>query len=1316
MPKCKRFHKMLKKTESRFTKAVAAVLTLGLALQPASMAAGLPAPAGVSGCAGQFLRLKETIRGTNGKRIVHIQDAHANLSGQENLANGLSELMKEYGVRPVLVEGGEGDVSLDRFKQNAPRSAVERAAKSLLIEGKLAGEEYLSLVSDEKIPLVGIEDLTLYREGLVRYRAMAERREETLVYLAEIRGAVERLKERFYPKELLGFERAKRRSAGEGFENLLRLTHKGLPSHQDGEKLLKEFETLEHHVYVVSLKGESKRLRDIDVYLELFEKACQLRLTAKEFRSWKVVAGDFSTAPMLAFLNRRLADYGFADGYVPYQDILEAAKGPITAFYISANDRDEAFLANTEQVLARTNQDTAFLIAGGYHTEHLKELFTAKGYSFIIFTPVVHNETNFAKYEKLLLSPEAVQTGTIRMMAAALRPETPNEFYRKTGVRFANESDELKLQFHKLCSRMKGPYRYADTKYAALFGEKWEFVKQIVRSEDVNVAPSFVEIHPDERCHNDCAYCRIKGGIGLRNVPEKEESMRAEHLLGLIDDIHALDPKAFIRFSGTIGEPLLHPDIARAFERVKEYGMPWGITTNGLSIRKEGVPELLLSADYVHVSLDAGDDETYVRLKRGKPGYFKTVLENIRFLTQERDRAGAKTRIVVSFLIQEENYRQIASISELLKAIGVDSFEIKMQHYDARRGMTDDAVREAYQLIETIEREHQTDRYRIVHVQDETEALEKAKGQPAIAFHRCYANQLGLSPTITPRHEIKPCCQHYTRTLPTQGHLEHKSFFDIWHSQERKAALALDPSKICQTCSPSDLTINQVVHFLEEANRKDPAFLDWVEENFVTPTGVRSAATIQYTSDFPLTPILQARRDWIDAYLTVFVATHGREEFKGLGTAFLYLLNAPVPEVGTGEFEPDRQFAQGMYDSFYREALERNFEDPDSNYRTLRLLLWTLVEQYKDQFREAQPSDAQALAAYLSTAKPIKPHPKKNQSGGRLAKSVDVPFGGSADLSSSDLEMIRFMGVERALKEDESYSFLFEKGWGFVRVSPKDSNEIYFRGAENEAEKKIKLTEAQAQDARQKASERRKATVSTVLREREGAGLIGVQGILSLDRRIRAEVKEGASVGQVVWALDGLSAEPSRVTPEFRGALLRLKEIERFVDGLGGHFSVEVLDPAKNNVLLKYAQKSGFSEPADGMKTTVVIPSFVGAGYVLGPDRSAVMYPAASKDGGRIELARHRLTSRLAVIVNMQSLALGHDPGSKLHPQIASHLAGITHCSRTEAENYVNEAATLKTITLSFLERSKRFLFTFKILLQEISRWARASEAVDLSA
>src|SRR5688572_30121467 len=43
-----------------------------------------------------FAILKEIHKGTGGPFIIHIQDAHSNLSGQQNLSSALKEIQSKY--------------------------------------------------------------------------------------------------------------------------------------------------------------------------------------------------------------------------------------------------------------------------------------------------------------------------------------------------------------------------------------------------------------------------------------------------------------------------------------------------------------------------------------------------------------------------------------------------------------------------------------------------------------------------------------------------------------------------------------------------------------------------------------------------------------------------------------------------------------------------------------------------------------------------------------------------------------------------------------------------------------------------------------------------------------------------------------------------------------------------------------------------------------------------------------------------------------------------------------------------------------------
>ena len=105
----------------------------------------------------QFVTLKEFHKGTSGKLVIHIQDAHSNLSGQQNLANALERLMEEAGTPLVLVEGADRDVTLDEVRESVDPKEWRIAAKRFLYDGAISGEEYLNLTSDRPMRIIGVE-------------------------------------------------------------------------------------------------------------------------------------------------------------------------------------------------------------------------------------------------------------------------------------------------------------------------------------------------------------------------------------------------------------------------------------------------------------------------------------------------------------------------------------------------------------------------------------------------------------------------------------------------------------------------------------------------------------------------------------------------------------------------------------------------------------------------------------------------------------------------------------------------------------------------------------------------------------------------------------------------------------------------------------------------------------------------------------------------------------------------------------------------------------------------------------------------------
>ncbi|MFT5207637.1 MAG: hypothetical protein ACI9CF_001394, partial [Candidatus Omnitrophota bacterium] len=501
----------------------------------------------------EYVNLQEVHQGTNGKLIIHIQDAHANLSGQQNIAHTLNALMSQYDIPLVLSEGGSGNASLGSIRSLMSKKDLLIGSKRLLQENLIAGHEYLNLTSEHEMRIQGIEDMRLYNQNLLAYAALKNSRQAALAYLRQINQSIQRIKNQLYPKKILNYEERKNRKVNKqnwdhstqltelaksqdialgdylmiqqlvgikeaeaqiDFRKVnaeqtsildrmsaaelqhIKMTHtspaaqlatlnkiitqaeaKGIPTQAlreiqkyknylsefatlDFDQLLNGLNKLESEVYAQFLTStELNTLHAIDDHIKLLQKAYKIQLNNAENRQLQLNADVFLPAAWQAFLNKQLGQLGFFEDMIAHQPVLDETKEQISNFYELVNQRDLSFIQKTKEQLADRKQDAAFLITGGYHTQHLTQLLKEQNYSYIVLTPIIQEATDHKQYENRLLSAlEVIQKDTLSMSLAA--DGSGNSIPRMTQFIERNQNSEsmevskhiLQLQFKK--SRM----------------------------------------------------------------------------------------------------------------------------------------------------------------------------------------------------------------------------------------------------------------------------------------------------------------------------------------------------------------------------------------------------------------------------------------------------------------------------------------------------------------------------------------------------------------------------------------------------------------------------------------------------------------------------------------------------------------------------------------------------------------------------------------------------------------------------------------------------------------------------------------------
>lgn len=181
-----------------------------------------------------------------------------------------------------------------------------------------------------------------------------------------------------------------------------------------------ESEVLEAQCYRDLLPDlDARRIAVLDIYLRLLRKAHDLHLSSREFALLQSNRKDFASGQWMEFLTQKAEALGIRDLRLPAEISIDRMWPSVRAFYSLADLRDRAFLSNARRAFEGEADQAVILVAGGYHTEHLKELLSREGYGWVVLTPHITSETDRAVYENILLLPLGPKAASAARPSAA---------------------------------------------------------------------------------------------------------------------------------------------------------------------------------------------------------------------------------------------------------------------------------------------------------------------------------------------------------------------------------------------------------------------------------------------------------------------------------------------------------------------------------------------------------------------------------------------------------------------------------------------------------------------------------------------------------------------------------------------------------------------------------------------------------------------------------------------------------------------------------------------------------------------------------
>lgn len=316
-----------------------------------------------------------------------------------------------------------------------------------------------------------------------------------------------------------------------------------------------------------------------------------------------------------------------------------------------------------------------------------------------------------------------------------------------------------------------------------------QFHQHLQAIRDGNLlAPVHIRVKPTNRCNHKCWFCAYRtDDLALGNEMREQDSIPAEKMLALAQEFVEMGVKA-VTFSGG-GEPLLYKPLPEVIDILASGGIRVAALSNGANLKGRMADAFAQHGTWIRISLDAWDDDSYVKSRGARPNEFSRLLNNIKAFT-DRD---TQCVLGVSFIVTNENHQHIAEVCNLLKCAGVNHVKLSgaVVSNDVRGNNNyHQSIKEEVARQIALAKPLIDDKFTLVnHYHDLEERFEKT-------YHNCHF--LRFLTVIGADQNVYTCQDKAYTQSGRMGSIADRSFQDFWFSQENQNFLqTFNPSLQC---------------------------------------------------------------------------------------------------------------------------------------------------------------------------------------------------------------------------------------------------------------------------------------------------------------------------------------------------------------------------------------------------------------------------------------------------------------------------------------------------------------------------------------
>lgn len=327
--------------------------------------------------------------------------------------------------------------------------------------------------------------------------------------------------------------------------------------------------------------------------------------------------------------------------------------------------------------------------------------------------------------------------------------------------------------------------------------------------------PVHIRIKPTNVCTHNCWYCAYRAeNLQLGKDMLTRDFIPHGKMMEIIDDIADMGVKA-VTFSGG-GDPFCYPHLFDAAEKLSASAVKFAALTNGALLKGQVAEIFAREAQWLRVSMDGWNDESYSEYRKVPDGEFTRIMENIRSFKKY----GGKCYLGACIIVDKKNAFHIYDLIDKLKDNGVNSVKIAPCIVSNSGRKNNEYHQDIFsQVKEQIEKACSS------YVSDEFEIFDSYHGQLE-TFEKSYSwcPYLQILPVIGADLNIYPCQDKaYNLEEGLVGSIKEQSFKNFWFSDKDKF-FKINPSLHCNHHCVADMKNKLVLDYLNT----DPEHLDFV--------------------------------------------------------------------------------------------------------------------------------------------------------------------------------------------------------------------------------------------------------------------------------------------------------------------------------------------------------------------------------------------------------------------------------------------------------------------------------------------------------